>query len=177
MSCYFLLSTLFLSFFGLLLFHCLQYNNRRGWAGRNGTGAGGNKNAGRDGGGGSTGARHVTFCSLLCLFLLLDHLLFHCLQYNNMQCWTEQRGAGQGGRRAVRGGRRAGGEGENRRLRRAGGRRSGEGDLDERAVAADGGQGGQASGSGRRLDNVAVILPPPWLRDMLCKFDQRIVIK
>ena len=46
---------------------------------------------------------------------------------------AQQRGTGQGGRRAGRGGRRAGRGGESRGLRRAGGQRSGEGDLDERA--------------------------------------------
>ena len=52
--CLFLLLT-------LLLFHYLQYNNRRGWAGRNGANAGGDRNVGQDGRGGSTGTCHVTF--------------------------------------------------------------------------------------------------------------------
>ena len=80
----------------LLLLRCLQYINRRGWAGHNGTDAGGDSSAGQDGGG-STGTCHISFCSLLCLFLLLALLLFHCLQDNNRQCWAEPNGTNTDG--------------------------------------------------------------------------------
>ena len=51
MPCHSLFSNLFVSSSRSSFFHCLQYNNMPGWAGRNGTNTGGNRNAGRDEGG------------------------------------------------------------------------------------------------------------------------------
>ena len=52
--------------------------------------------------------------------------------------------------------------------------RIGDGDLDKQAAASadEEDQGGRASKSGQRLGNIAVVLPPPWLRDVLSKYDK-----
>ena len=81
-----------------------------------------------------------------------------------------------GGRRAGRGGRRAGcrskerggqrrGAREGRELRRAGGARRGEGGLDQRAAAADD-KGERAGQGGGWATLMLSILPPSWLRDV-----------
>ena len=59
-----------------------------------------------------------------------------------------------------------GGEEGSRGSRGRDGRRSGAGDLTAGRWQC-GRQGGRESRSGRRLGNIAVVLPPPWLRNML----------
>ena len=96
MPCYSLFSTLFVSFLVLLLFHCLQYNDRRGWTELNGTDAGGYRNAGLDRGEG--GSTYVS-CYFLssALFISSSHSSsFHCLQYSNRQGWAERGGTDAG---------------------------------------------------------------------------------
>lgn len=87
--------------FSILLFpssHCSYFPiisffakiiNRRAGAGPDRTDAGGDRNAGRDGGG-ATGTCYVIFCSLLCSFLLLTLLLFQLSAYDNRRGGTER---------------------------------------------------------------------------------------
>ena len=56
--------------------------------------------------------------------------------------------------------------GASKGLRWADGRRNGAGDLDERAAAAEDKEDEQ-NRSGQRLGNIAVVLSPPWLQEML----------
>ena len=106
--------------------------------------------------------------------------------------WPEQvaglgRPAGGGGQPAPQGARRQGdgwsGRGGGRSAARCPRRRGGWSASGRRMPASrlrsslagdlasgrrqSGGRGGQESRSGRRLGNIAVIMPPPWLRNML----------
>ena len=82
---------------------------------------------------------------------------------------VQQHGTGKGGKRTGRGDRRAVEGGESRRLRRAGVQRSGEGNFDERA-AAD--KEDERASHGGGWAYIAVVLPLPWFRDVLCKYDK-----
>ena len=144
------------------IFHCLFFREdyqHAGWGGAGQDKRGRRQKRGIRRGGGATGVCYVVFCSLLYSIVPLTLLLL--------------RGTGQRGRRARTGGRRTGwrpeedggqmrGAGLSRGLRRAVSRSGG-----LRRVGDGGGRGGRETRSGRRLDNIAVVLPPPWLRDML----------
>ena len=156
-------------FFFSLFFFSVVYSTTTGRAGQDVTGPTWAAIEMRDemGVGGSTATCHVTFCSLLYLFLLLA--LFFSIVYSTttgragrgvpgQTQEAQQHEMGQGGRRARKGGRRAGcrskegvrqrrGTGTGRGLRLLGGIKSGEGALDERVAVADkederAGQGG-----------------------------------
>ena len=146
----------------------------------------------RDGTGRGTG-RGGNWCAFCCFCCSISTLLFLLplfsgdLQYNNRQGMTGQGvpGAmrvaratrdGTRGRRTGRGGRRVGWRPKEERA-------SGGGNGDEQGTETGGrpeewiwvlrragddneGRGGRVSRSGRRLSNIAAVLPLPWLRDM-----------
>ena len=116
--CHSLFSTLFVSFSHSSSFPLSTVQQQAGLDARDAMGPMRTAKETQDEAGGGRGQRtcHVTFCPLLCLFLLPTLLLFHYLQYNNKQGWVERNGAGQCGR-----------DSNTTRGKGAGGRRAGRG--------------------------------------------------